>query len=127
MQLVLVVENETASADALCSVLLAAGYRIAIAADAAAALDLLKNERPQVIMAECAIPSAPGVRLERAIRSDPRLAGIPLVAMSDLGPSDVRAFFDDYDSILRKPIAPEVVLPLVHHLARYGRPARKSL
>jgi CheY-like chemotaxis protein len=108
-------------------VLEAAGFRVATAANGQAALDLLAGERPAVIVADYSLPGVSGAELGRAVRADPRLVDVPFVLVSGFGQDAVRHAFDDYDTFLGKPLLPEVVVPLVSHLSRYGRPASKTL
>jgi CheY-like chemotaxis protein len=127
MKLVLVVEDEPGNAEVLRMVLEAAGYRVSVARDGKAGLELLAGERPAVILADFAMPSVSGADLGLAVRADPGLCGIPFVILSGFSQTTVREAFDDYDSFVAKPLYPEVLVPLVAHLARYGRPARKFL
>ena len=127
MKLVLVVEDEPGHAEALRMILEAAGYRVCVACDGRAGLELLGGEKPSVILADFAMPQISGAELGRAVRASPRLIDVPLVILSGFSQASVRDVFDDYDSFLAKPLVPEVVVPLVAHFARYGRPARRSL
>jgi CheY-like chemotaxis protein len=127
MKLVLLVEDEPGNAESMRAVLEAAGFRVATASNGQAALDLLAGERPAVIVADYSLPGVSGAALGRAVRADPRLVDVPFVIVSGFGQETVRDAFDDYDTFLGKPLSPEVVVPLVTHLSRYGRPASKTL
>lgn len=127
LKLVLLVEDEPGSAEALRAVLETAGFRVATASNGRAALDLLAGEKPAVILADYSLPGVSGAELGRAVRADPRLADVPFVMVSGFGQAAVRDVFDDYDTFLGKPLSPEVVVPLIAHLSRYGRPTSKTL
>ena len=127
MKLVLVVEDQSDNAEGLRMILEAAGYRVSVAPDGMVGLAFLASEKPAVILADFAMPYVSGADLGRAVRADPRLCDIPFVILSGFSQSTVRASFEDYDSFVGKPLSPEVVVPLVAHLARYGRPPSKSL
>lgn len=127
MKLVLVVEDEPGHAEALRMILEAAGYRVCVASDGRAGLDLLAGEKPAVILADFAMPYVSGADLGLAVRANPRLADIPFVILSGFSQSTVQATFDDYDSFIAKPLYPETVVRLVTYLTRYGRPASRSL
>ena len=126
-KLVLVVEDEPDVAEALRLVLVTAGYRVLVVPDGESALATIASERPSAILADFTLPRTSGGDLGRAVRADPGLSHIPFVIASGHGQVTVRDTFDDYDAFLPKPLSPDVIVPLVAHLTRYGRPARKSL
>ena len=126
MKLVLVVEDEPGNAEILRMVLEAAGYRVTVAPDGRAGLELLSGERPAVILADFAMPYVTGAEMGLAVRANSGLRDIPFVILSGFSQDTVRAAFDDYDSFVAKPLYPDVVVPLVAYFARYGRPASKS-
>jgi len=127
MKLVLVVEDNPDVAEVLRTILVAAGYSVLVAADGEIALAFLANERPSAILADFTLPRLSGGELGLALRAIPGFADIPIVIASGHSQSMVREAFADYDAFLPKPISPEVIVPLVAHLTRYGRPAQKSL
>ncbi|MCE9660755.1 MAG: response regulator [Burkholderiales bacterium] len=127
MKLVLVVEDDPDVGDALGMVLVAAGYRVVVVPDGEAALARLADERPAAILADFTLPRISGGDLGLVVRANPALAGIPFVIASGHSQSTVREAFTDYDAFVAKPLSPEVIVPLIAHLTRYGRPAQKSL
>lgn len=58
----------------------AEGYELLRAEDGPAALELLKGEKPDIILLDVNIPGIHGLDLARMIKEDDRLAEIPLIA-----------------------------------------------
>ena len=81
---VLLVEDDAATRDALRDILSEQRIRVWTAADGRAALELLRSGRiaPSVIVMDLVLPRMSGFELREALRADPALAGIPVVAMS---------------------------------------------
>jgi CheY-like chemotaxis protein len=121
MQLILVVEDEYGNAEILQLLLEAAGYRIAIASNGKAALELLEGEKPALILSDFMMPTMNGGELGVAVRRNPALAPIPFVFMSGTSEDVVRQTFRDYDAFLPKPFRMEALLPLVERFTGNGR------
>ncbi|MCG2594454.1 response regulator [Ramlibacter sp. XY19] len=127
MQLVLVVEDEYGNAEILQLLLESAGYRIAIASNGKAALELLEGEKPALILSDFMMPTMNGGEFGHAVRRNSALAQIPFVFMSATSEDVVRDVFPDYDAFLPKPFRMEALLPLVERFTASGRtPAPSS-
>ena len=103
MATVLVVEDEWAIADWLQSLLAEEGYGVTVASNGRQALDILKHEKPDLVLTDFMMPILDGQQLLAAIRKDPALADIPVVFMSSLQEPAVRQRADGYRAFLRKP------------------------
>src|SRR5436190_23904438 len=55
------------------------GHEVVEAADGYEALDLARQRRPDLIIADVAMPRMDGAQLVRALRADPELAEVPVV------------------------------------------------
>ncbi len=126
MKLVLVVEDEYGNAEVLRLFLEAEGYRVTLAVNGKAALELLTGELPSVILSDYMMPAMNGAELGQALRSNPALSHIPFVFLSATSEDVVRQAFRDYDAFVTKPFDAEALVPLIEHLATSGRPSAPS-
>ena len=58
------------------------GFRVALAADGLHALEVLRQERPDVVLSDIEMPRMDGFDLARHIRADAALAGLPIVMIT---------------------------------------------
>ena len=61
-----------------------AGYKILEARHGVAALEMLKTEMPDLVLADMRMPLMTGAELMARLRSDPRTASVPIVLLSGL-------------------------------------------
>lgn len=66
----------------LARTLTAAGHEVLVALDGPAALALARSERPELIVLDVALPGMSGDQVGREVRSEPALAGTPLLFVS---------------------------------------------
>ena len=80
------------------------------------ALDAIRKHRPSIVFTDLWMPGMDGAALARAIRTNPALAGIPVVAVT--ADSDASASFDAsvFDDILVKPLVTEKVAECIANL-----------
>jgi two-component system phosphate regulon response regulator PhoB len=116
MKLVLVIEDEYANAEVLRILLEAEGYRVAIATNGSAALELLEQEKPALVLSDFMMPTMNGASLGVAVRCHEALADVPFVMMSGTSEAVVRALFNDYDAFLTKPFEADALLAVVARL-----------
>ncbi len=92
------------------------GYFVAAVENGEAALDLVRQQIPDLILTDVMMPRLDGFGLLRAIRNDPRTAGLPLVMLSARAGEEAKvegldAGADDY---LVKPFAARELLARVN-------------
>ena len=115
----LLVDDEPTNLQVLRHVL-QADYRLLFATDGARALQVAREQLPQLILLDIMMPGMDGYAVCRALKADPATAGIPVIFITALNDSqDETAGFDvggvDY---LTKPVSPPVVRALVRtHLS----------
>lgn len=125
MKLVLVAEDEFGSAEILELFLEATGYRVVLAQDGQAAWDLLKGEKPALILSDFMMPRMNGAELGEAVRGDAMLRDIPFVFISGTDEAIVRNLFRHYDAFLCKPYDVDQLLATIEGLVANGRPEKK--
>jgi CheY-like chemotaxis protein len=103
---ILIVDDNPTNAKLLAYVLARAGYPVATAADASAALAAIASARPRLILMDLQLPGIDGFELTRRLKADPATAGIVIVAVTAYamtGDED-RARAAGCDGYLPKPI-----------------------
>ena len=118
MATVLVVEDEFGIADLIEAVLEDEGHRILIAVNGKHGLEMLSQERPDVIFLDYMMPVMDGAGLLRGMAKDPSSRDIPVVLMSSLPEATVAERCNGYTIFLRKPFKITDVLSLTERLIR---------
>ena len=116
---VMIVDDNQLLLQALCEHLEKMGYDTIIATNGKEALEKLKKEKPDIIIMDIIMPEMNGLDATKAIRSDPELKNIPVVAFtskSNLGQWD--ELFNDY---LIKPFDYENVIRIIENLTTKKR------
>ncbi|MGB5810002.1 MAG: ATP-binding protein [Polyangiales bacterium] len=90
-------------------------WNVIEAEDGVQALQLIRTERPDVVLADMMMPRMDGATLLREVRGDPRIAHTPVVVLTAAGGADwetaiLASGADDY---LSKPFSPNVLLARV--------------
>ncbi len=115
----LLVDDEPTNLQVLRHVL-QADYRLLFATDGARALQVAREQQPQLILLDIMMPGMDGYAVCRALKADTATAGIPVIVVTALNDSqDETAGFDagavDY---ITKPVSPPVVRARVrNHLS----------
>ena len=96
------------------------GYRVTLAADGLQALEKLQAERPTVVLSDIEMPRMDGFDLVRNIRSDARLAGLPVIMITSRIAEKHREHARDLgvDHYLGKPYSEDELLALIGHYAK---------
>ena len=89
MAVVLVADDEPAITDLIAQALGANGFDVITAHDGARALELVRSERPDIVMLDVMMPGVDGREVTRRIKADPSLRGIPVVLFSSIDEAQV--------------------------------------
>jgi CheY-like chemotaxis protein len=82
MPTIMVVEDNELSRDALSRRLERRGYRIVLAVDGAQAIELARDERPDIILMDLGLPRVDGWEATRRLKADPATLRIPIIVLS---------------------------------------------
>ena len=102
----LVVEDNPVNLELVTALLEERGCEVLGAMTGNAALELLRESHPDLILVDVQLPGMSGYQVTRRIKADPALAGIPVVALTAhaMANEDVRARDAGCDAFLTKPI-----------------------
>jgi two-component system, cell cycle response regulator DivK len=104
---ILVIDDNATNLKLASVVLEADGFDVRTASDAASALAAVRGEdRPALAYCDIQLPDMDGIELARQIKSDPRTAGVIVVALTACAMEEDRrrAFAAGCDGFIAKPI-----------------------
>jgi CheY-like chemotaxis protein len=113
LRTVLVVDDELGILLVLEAVLDEAGYRVVTAGNGRQGLELARAERPDLVLLDWMMPVMDGPATAAAMRADPALARVPVVAMSGAPEASLRRHLDGFAGFLRKPFGDAELLAAV--------------
>ena len=109
---ILIVEDEYGLAELLRDVLTELGYQVSLATNGRLALDVLRERQIHLVLTDAMMPVMDGPELARAMRTDERHRGIPIVMMTSLRTA-VPSTPGLYEAVLSKPFTPEALLKVL--------------
>jgi two-component system, chemotaxis family, chemotaxis protein CheY len=113
---ILVVDDDAGSRNALTTLLRDEGFTVIGVAGGREAMEYLRESPPpKLIVLDLMMPDVDGWDVRHAQKQDPKLAGIPVIAVSAAGK------LPDADAQFRKPLDYDKFLAAVRH---YVKPAR---
>ena len=117
---ILVVDDEESLAEMVCRALKQQGYRTVSANDGDAALELIEEELPDLVVLDLMLPKMDGWEVCRRAKAEPALKDIPIMMLTARSsPEDVVQGLDlGADDYLKKPFVLEELLARVRALLR---------
>jgi CheY-like chemotaxis protein len=99
------------------------GYNVAIARSGQEALDVARATRPTLIFMDLRMPRMTGAEALQALRSDPDLCNVPVVAFTAHALADEKrtALLDGFDEVIAKPCLPNELRTAVDRLLAVER------
>jgi CheY-like chemotaxis protein len=123
---VLVVDDDEDSRRILMYGLGSAGYRVLLAENGAAAIEVCRNVRPDVVIMDLAMPEMDGFTATRQLKSDERTRDVPIIAWSArVFAAEAKDLHDvGFDEVLPKPSLPADVIQVVRRHVPARAPRR---
>jgi DNA-binding response OmpR family regulator len=129
---ILIVDDTPENLKVISSVLLKSGYRIQVAEDGAMALDVVRTEKPDLILLDVMMPNMDGFETCQRLKASENTKDIPILFMTALSATGdkVKGFELGAVDYITKPFQQEEVLARIHThltLARQKRELEKML
>ena len=116
MALIVVADDEFLLAEMLADLLEDAGHEVLTASQGEAALRLVRERRPELVITDFMMPLMTGLELAEAIRDDPAVSDIPILLVSGAQGMIARERADLFVDVLDKPYDNRVLIDLVARL-----------
>jgi sigma-B regulation protein RsbU (phosphoserine phosphatase) len=115
---VLVVEDSRIQATILANKLLDAGYEVRTAENGRAGLDMIRQQRPRLVISDIEMPLMSGYELCSAVKSHPELRSIPFILLSTLSDAQdiIKGLHCGADNYVTKPYDPDYLIARVASL-----------
>ncbi len=103
---VLIIEDEEDAAELFAEMMRVSGFRVIKITTSAPAMDLITDEKPDLVILDIMMPDISGLDVLRQMRGDPTLMHIPVVVVSAKGtPTDIKTGMDaGASTYLTKPV-----------------------
>jgi CheY-like chemotaxis protein len=121
---ILIVDDNPTNLRLAAEVLELEGYATLKAVDAEHALDILRDDTPDLILMDIALPGMDGLSLTRKLKADARLRQVPVIALTAFAMKgdDQRAFEAGCAAYITKPIDTRRLPQLVAEVLAGARP-----
>ena len=105
-----------------------AGFRVLVAGDGAAGMDLIRAVRPDLVVTDALMPVLTGDELVEQLKADPELCDIPIImATAAASPLRVRKMLAlGCHTVVAKPMEEQSFLDAVHAALRQPDPDRPA-
>jgi two-component system cell cycle response regulator DivK len=115
MRSVLYVEDNEYNRKIVRRLLSRTSYSLREAVDGEAALTMVRENRPDLILMDVQLPKMSGLDVTRALRADPATADIPIIVVTSfaLSGDDQRAMAAGASAYIAKPYSPRELLALI--------------
>jgi CheY-like chemotaxis protein len=117
VQTILIVDDEWALAEVLSAILRDEGYRTLVAGNGREAEALLKSERVDLVVVDFMMPIMDAPELIAWMKARPALVAVPVIIMTSLPETTVRARARGFAAYLQKPfMIDDIAEAVVRHL-----------
>jgi DNA-binding response OmpR family regulator len=118
---VLLIEDEPNIAEAIRFLLSRDGLRVSHAIEGAAALILIRQDRPDLVILDHMLPGMSGLEVLTALRADPDNRSLPVMMLTARGRDREMAERAGADRFMTKPFSNAEILSEVHAMLERGR------
>ncbi len=103
---IIVIEDEQEAAEMFAEMMRVSGFRVLKATSSAPGMQLIASEVPDAVVLDIMMPDISGLEVLRFMRSDPRLANIPVIVVSAKSmPADIKTGLEAGAAVyLTKPV-----------------------
>ena len=123
-QEILVVEDEPAVAEMIKFGLEHAGYRIVLAPDGQAALSLVNQQNPDLIISDILMPVMDGYAFYKELKKNPATSRIPVLILTARGKMEDSFRVMGVDDFIVKPLDVDVLLAKIESYFKKAAPVR---
>jgi CheY-like chemotaxis protein len=117
MALIAVVDDEFLLADLLAGLLIGEGHEVMTAAHGRAALQMIRDRKPALVITDFMMPLMTGLELAQAMQADSDLADIPVILVSGAQGASTREKYPDlFAAVFDKPYDRREMLRVVADL-----------
>ena len=119
---VLIAEDNAINRELLRELLEARGYAVDEACDGQMALQMIEQTRPDILLLDIGMPVLDGYAVVRKIRENPRLAALPVLAVTAYAMQGDRENIlnSGFDGYLSKPVDTVALVEEIKRLLRKG-------
>jgi len=105
---IVVAEDNADQRSLYVTILTGVGYRVLEAADGAEAVDVVRKERPGLVLMDVTMPGTSGWNAVRTLKNDPETREIPIIVITGLASAWDRdaSLASGCDEYLAKPVSP---------------------
>jgi CheY-like chemotaxis protein len=120
---IIIVEDEPDTAEMFAEMVRLSGYDVRRAAGSSAAIFMISQEQPSVVLLDWMLPDVSGIEVLRYLRREPETAQIPVIVVSAKSlPSDIKSGLEAGASLyLTKPVAFSDLIQAIEKVTQAGR------
>jgi two-component system sensor histidine kinase/response regulator len=117
---ILVVDDDERIVDVFSTILAQDGYRILSAPDGTSALEIVRQEHPDVVLMDVILPDLSGIEICRRIRTTPEMGFLPIILVTGMTArsQQVEGLDAGADDFIKKPVNPLELTARVRSLLR---------
>lgn len=116
MALIVVADDEYLLASMLADILEDEGHEVVTASHGKAALEVIRERRPALLITDFMMPLMTGLELAQAIRADQDIAAIPIILVSGAQAAIAREHSELFTEILDKPYRNTALIDIVERI-----------